>query len=155
VLLVTTLVAAAHCRIDSGIPTGQAFPNACMAVSIGRSDHEGIHHPSCPIRMSSRVSNGWNTITRPRSRINPICLPMERRCGMNAPVSRENRPFVSSQSRSLSFPSCRTNTVHPGDLLYFPDEYWHATINLDRYTAFVSTFTTEHEEALWLTTDEL
>ena len=34
--------------------------------------------------------------------------------------------------------------VHPGDLLYFPDRYWHATINLDPYTAFVSTFTQEH-----------
>jgi oxalate decarboxylase/phosphoglucose isomerase-like protein (cupin superfamily) len=35
-------------------------------------------------------------------------------------------------------------TVDPGDTIYFPDRWWHATINLDPYTAFVSTFTTEH-----------
>jgi hypothetical protein len=35
-------------------------------------------------------------------------------------------------------------TLLPGDLLYFPDQWWHATINLSPYTAFVSTFTTEH-----------
>jgi ribosomal protein L16 Arg81 hydroxylase len=34
--------------------------------------------------------------------------------------------------------------VDPGDLIYFPDMFWHATINLDPYTVFVSTFTTEH-----------
>ena len=36
--------------------------------------------------------------------------------------------------------------VNPGDFIYFPDRYWHATINLDPYTVFVSTFTTEHPE---------
>lgn len=35
-------------------------------------------------------------------------------------------------------------TVHPGEAIYFPDQWYHATINLDNYTAFVSTFTTEH-----------
>jgi Cupin-like domain len=35
-------------------------------------------------------------------------------------------------------------TVLPNEALYFPHAWWHATINLDRYTAFVSTFTTEH-----------
>lgn len=35
-------------------------------------------------------------------------------------------------------------TLHPGDAIYFPNQWWHATINLDRYTAFISTFTTEH-----------
>ena len=35
-------------------------------------------------------------------------------------------------------------TLFPGDLLYFPDLFWHATINIDDYTAFVSTFTQEH-----------
>jgi hypothetical protein len=35
-------------------------------------------------------------------------------------------------------------TLEPGDLIYFPHEWYHATINLDPYTAFVSTFTTEH-----------
>jgi Cupin-like domain len=35
-------------------------------------------------------------------------------------------------------------TIMPNEALYFPHAWWHATINLDRYTAFVSTFTTEH-----------
>uniref|UniRef100_A0A7S3Q1M7 JmjC domain-containing protein n=1 Tax=Chaetoceros debilis TaxID=122233 RepID=A0A7S3Q1M7_9STRA len=35
-------------------------------------------------------------------------------------------------------------TLSPGEQLYFPDLWHHATINLDSYTAFVSTFTTEH-----------
>jgi hypothetical protein len=35
-------------------------------------------------------------------------------------------------------------TLDTGDLIYFPDMWWHATINLDAYTAFVSTFTQEH-----------
>lgn len=36
-------------------------------------------------------------------------------------------------------------TLSPGELLYFPDHWWHATINLDVYTVFVSTFTQEHQ----------
>lgn len=36
-------------------------------------------------------------------------------------------------------------TLAPGDLIYFPDRWWHATINLDPYTVFVSAFTTEHD----------
>lgn len=35
-------------------------------------------------------------------------------------------------------------TLNPGDLVYFPDQWHHATINLSPYTVFVSTFTTEH-----------
>jgi hypothetical protein len=36
-------------------------------------------------------------------------------------------------------------TLVPGDIIYFPNMWWHATINLDPYTSFVSTFTTEHD----------
>lgn len=35
-------------------------------------------------------------------------------------------------------------TIHPREMIYFPDGWHHATINLDAYTVFVSTFTTEH-----------
>lgn len=35
-------------------------------------------------------------------------------------------------------------TLDPGDILYFPNMWYHCTINLDPYTAFVSTFTQEH-----------
>lgn len=36
-------------------------------------------------------------------------------------------------------------TLHPGEMIYFPNEWFHATINLDNYNVFVSTFTTEHD----------
>ena len=36
-------------------------------------------------------------------------------------------------------------TLFPGEMIYFPDKWHHATINLDRFTSFVSTFTTEHD----------
>jgi ribosomal protein L16 Arg81 hydroxylase len=35
-------------------------------------------------------------------------------------------------------------TLSPGEMIYFPDGWHHATINLSQYTAFISTFTTEH-----------
>jgi hypothetical protein len=31
-------------------------------------------------------------------------------------------------------------TLGPGDAIYFPNNWWHTTVNLDPYTAFVSTF---------------
>jgi len=37
-------------------------------------------------------------------------------------------------------------TINSGEMIYFPDGWHHATINLDRYTVFVSSFTTEHED---------
>lgn len=40
-------------------------------------------------------------------------------------------------------------TLNPGELIYFPNMWWHATINLDPYTSFVSTFTTEHHSFAW------
>ena len=45
----------------------------------------------------------------------------------------------------LSPSSFRQCTLKPGDMVYFPNEWWHATLNLHPYTAFISTFTTEHE----------
>lgn len=36
-------------------------------------------------------------------------------------------------------------TLDPGDMIYFPDRWYHATINCDPYTAFVSTFTSDHQ----------
>mmetsp|Transcript_27449 Transcript_27449/g.35987 ORF Transcript_27449/g.35987 Transcript_27449/m.35987 type:complete len:278 (-) Transcript_27449:317-1150(-) len=34
-------------------------------------------------------------------------------------------------------------TLYPGEALYFPSEWIHATLNLDEYTVFISTFTLE------------
>jgi len=45
-------------------------------------------------------------------------------------------------------------TLNPGDLIYFPTEWWHATINLDPYTSFISTFTTEHDALPGLNTQK-
>lgn len=53
--------------------------------------------------------------------------------------------FSKSYPLTLTYiPFLCLPTVNPGDLIYFPDRYWHATINLSPYTAFVSTFTQEH-----------
>ena len=37
-------------------------------------------------------------------------------------------------------------TIHEGEMIYFPDWWHHATINLERYTVFVSSFTSEHND---------
>jgi len=34
-------------------------------------------------------------------------------------------------------------TVNRGEMIYFPNHWYHATINLEKYTVFVSSFTTE------------
>jgi hypothetical protein len=39
-------------------------------------------------------------------------------------------------------------TIHEGEMIYFPDGWHHATINLERYTVFVSSFTSEHESMM-------
>ena len=36
-------------------------------------------------------------------------------------------------------------TVHEGEMIYFPEFWYHATLNLDNYTVFVSSFTTERD----------
>jgi hypothetical protein len=56
------------------------------------------------------------------------------------PTSTTTTTTTTLTSSSL-FYEC---TLLPGDLLYFPNNWYHATINLDPYTAFVSSFTTEH-----------
>ena len=37
-------------------------------------------------------------------------------------------------------------TINAGEMLYFPDQWNHATINLALYTVFVSSFTSEHHD---------
>jgi hypothetical protein len=56
----------------------------------------------------------------------------------------KRRESVSTDSPSTKKPwEC---TINSGELIYFPDQWHHATINLDRYTVFVSSFTSEHED---------
>ena len=38
-------------------------------------------------------------------------------------------------------------TISFGEALYFPSQWYHATLNLDKYTAFVSTFTDGESKA--------
>eukprot|EP00735_Rhodelphis_limneticus_P010555 TRINITY_DN3321_c0_g1::TRINITY_DN3321_c0_g1_i1::g.30997::m.30997 TRINITY_DN3321_c0_g1::TRINITY_DN3321_c0_g1_i1::g.30997 ORF type:complete len:322 (+),score=7.32,sp/Q6AY40/JMJD8_RAT/39.57/9e-49,Cupin_8/PF13621.1/1.4e-06,Cupin_4/PF08007.7/19,Cupin_4/PF08007.7/7.9e-05,JmjC/PF02373.17/0.0036,DUF3347/PF11827.3/10,DUF3347/PF11827.3/36 TRINITY_DN3321_c0_g1_i1:53-967(+) len=40
-------------------------------------------------------------------------------------------------------------TIYPGDILYFPSGWYHATLNLDDYTAFVSCFIDEPSSTLY------
>ena len=54
-------------------------------------------------------------------------------------------PFLPSKIRQEYYYEC---TLDPGDMIYFPNHWWHATINLDPYTAFISTFTNEHPTEL-------
>ncbi|XP_073218725.1 jmjC domain-containing protein 8 isoform X4 [Lepidochelys kempii] len=42
-------------------------------------------------------------------------------------------PFLPPEDRPVE---C---TIHPGEVLYFPDRWWHATLNLDT-SVFISTF---------------
>lgn len=46
-------------------------------------------------------------------------------------------------------------TLNPGDMIYFPNGWWHATINLDPYTSFISSFTTEYDDAAFSVGDPL
>jgi len=44
-------------------------------------------------------------------------------------------------------------TVSRGEMIYFPDHWYHATINLEKYTVFVSSFTTETDGSYMLNND--
>lgn len=70
-------------------------------------------------------------------------------------LSREKPPEYHKDQSSLQWmenvypqhsESVWECTLAPGQAIYFPDRWWHATINLDPFTAFVSTFTMEHDE---------
>jgi len=50
---------------------------------------------------------------------------------------KEVYPFLEESQRPLE---C---TIQPGEVLYFPNGWIHATLNLNEYTVFVSTFTLE------------
>jgi hypothetical protein len=57
---------------------------------------------------------------------------------------RNSRSWMETLYFNESNPEPWECTLVPGDMIYFPNEWWHATINLDIFTSFVSTFTTEH-----------
>ena len=57
-------------------------------------------------------------------------------------------PNMKRNSKEESGPSAKKPwecTIHEGEMIYFPDGWHHATINLEKYTVFVSSFTLEHE----------
>ena len=41
-------------------------------------------------------------------------------------------------------------TVHENEVIYVPPDWWHATLNLRDYNAFISSFTLEHLHAAGL-----
>eukprot|EP00756_Hemistasia_phaeocysticola_P057684 Hpha_TRINITY_DN34290_c0_g1::TRINITY_DN34290_c0_g1_i1::g.34369::m.34369 len=49
----------------------------------------------------------------------------------------EQRPELEAEGRLEEIQEC---TIGPGELLYFPAEWYHGIINLSPYTVFVSTF---------------
>lgn len=66
---------------------------------------------------------------------------LQRRDKRNGPGrGAKGSPLVERPSRRKPW-EC---TIREGEMVYFPDQWHHATINLDRYTVFVSSFTTEH-----------
>lgn len=50
------------------------------------------------------------------------------------------RTFVKSVLPTLSRPPDMDCVLSPTELLFFPKDWWHATLNLDEYNVFVSTF---------------
>ena len=58
-------------------------------------------------------------------------------------VKRNGPPLSIMSKNPESGPSGKKPfecTIHPGEMIYFPDQWHHATINLDAYTCFVSSF---------------
>jgi len=64
----------------------------------------------------------------------------------------DSRPSFSGNETTLSWMVNRGGgaaggvlgcTLLPSEILYIPNDWWHATLNLDPYTAFLSTFTRE------------
>lgn len=51
-----------------------------------------------------------------------------------------SRVAAGATSASASVLSC---TAGPGQVLYIPPQWWHATLNLDDWNSFISTFTME------------
>lgn len=52
--------------------------------------------------------------------------------------------FFVSKPRLLFLRDCLTASLPLLPMVFLSKQWWHATINLDDYTAFVSTFTQEH-----------
>jgi hypothetical protein len=140
------LGSATKAPVSSGTCTVLAFRKLSTDASTGFCTRQTS---VLTFIQTKAVASGWSTPTR---------LP--RHCLMNVPVSLSNlemRPtsaLLVKQSACISTTptshfcfrlACHVRTVvDPGDAIYFPDRFWHATINLDPFTAFVSTFTTEH-----------
>lgn len=57
--------------------------------------------------------------------------------------------FTSRQWMEQVYPNLKKEdlpwecSVYPGEMIYFPNNWHHATLNLDKYNSFVSAFTTE------------
>ena len=54
--------------------------------------------------------------------------------------------YTSNLLTDRTFENLSECTIVPGDILYFPSGWYHATLNLNSYTAFVSTFTQGEDE---------
>mmetsp|Transcript_26948 Transcript_26948/g.80797 ORF Transcript_26948/g.80797 Transcript_26948/m.80797 type:complete len:281 (+) Transcript_26948:348-1190(+) len=62
------------------------------------------------------------------------------------------RRWVEAVLPALSRRPAHDCVLGAGELLYFPPNWWHATLNLDAHTVFVSSFASDHArdgERLW------
>ncbi len=50
---------------------------------------------------------------------------------------REIYPGIISRPEYYQLQECE---LHPGEILYFPDKWMHATLNTDNYNVFASVF---------------
>ena len=62
------------------------------------------------------------------------------------PKVTNNKNIVPTTSQPLHSEMLEC-TISFGEALYFPSQWYHATLNLDKYTAFVSTFTDGESKA--------
>ena len=72
----------------------------------------------------------------------PVTEEIEKVMQFNASMSQfhwhlEQRPLLENEGRLRNMQEC---VIHPGEILYFPDNWHHGVVNLGEYTAFVSSF---------------
>lgn len=102
---------------------------AARTPSAGSCTLLGRHRSSTP---TGRRWPGFGTCTQPWHR------PRDPWSALSAPgrsvADRKGPPGWTRRHRLISVP-----LPHPDQVLYFPDRWWHATLNLDP-SVFISTF---------------
>lgn len=122
-----------------------------FSETIHGKKHWVLYPPSSkPIYDLNYASRHWMENTYPTLQNWTYSEMMKERSGHDAFSQRWKDIVGSHSSQSLLEdqlgPSSKKPwecTVSRGETIYFPDHWYHATINLEKYTVFVSSFTTE------------